>query len=142
MTVRQIVVGLDGSDCAAEALRWAGELAQQTGARLLAVHVFEPLSMVGKAKPPIDFAKLEAEARTRLADDWVRPASDLGIAVDAELVEGDPAQALVDAADRADADLVVVGARGLSVWKGIVLGSTSMKVPHLTRRPVTIFHGP
>ena len=56
------------------------------------------------------------------------------------MVDDNPVHAVVDIADAVNADLIVVGARGQSTLRGIVLGSTSLKLPHETRRPVCIVH--
>jgi len=138
MSVRTIVVGADGSENSQRAVRFAAELAQQLGARVVAVHAFDPLAQLGKVEPPVDFAKLERETRERLESQWCAALHDAGVACESIVVENTPVGAIVDAADAHDADLVVVGARGHSPVRQLVLGSTSMKLPHQTKRPVTI----
>jgi nucleotide-binding universal stress UspA family protein len=138
MSVRTIVVGADGSENSQRAIEFAAALAQQLGARVVAVHAFDPLAQLGKVEPPVDFAQLEAETRDRLENEWCTALRDAGVPFEAVVVENTPAGAIVDAADAHDADLVVVGARGHSPVRQLVLGSTSMKLPHQTKRPVTI----
>lgn len=140
MSVRRIVVGVDGSDNAAAAVRWTAALAVQLGAEVVAVHAFEPLALLGEVPPPVDFAALRAAAEEDLQQRWCEPLHAAGVAVRAVVLERGPVEALVEAADEADADLVVVGARGRSTLRGLVLGSTSQKLPHETRRPVCIVH--
>lgn len=140
MTVRTIVVGVDPSDGSGTALVWAAELAAQLGAKVLAVHAFEPLSYLGKVKPPIDFVALREQCERDLQEQWCQPLQAAGVSFEARLVENDPIGTLVDAAEEVDADLVVVGARGQSTLRGLVLGSTSLKLPHETARPVCIVH--
>lgn len=53
--------------------------------------------------------------------------------VEVTLCEGDPAEAILDTAKRVDADLIVLGTRGLSDLKGLLLGSVSHKVIQLSR---------
>jgi nucleotide-binding universal stress UspA family protein len=140
MTVRTIVVGTDGSAGAERAVVWTTELAAQTGARVVLVHAFDPIGMLGSTPPPVDLPALAAELRERLASSWATPLAAAGVTFETELAEDRPIRALVRAADVHDADLVVVGARGLSTVKGIVLGSTSDRLAHHTRRPVCIVH--
>lgn len=140
MTVRTIVVGTDGSAGAERALAWSAELAAQTGARVVLVHAFDPIGMLGSSPPPFDLPAIAAELRERLAGPWAAPLTAAGVTFVTELAEDRPVRALVRAADTHDADLIVVGARGMSTVKGIVLGSTSDGLAHHTRRPVCIVH--
>lgn len=139
--MRTIVVGTDGSEGGSRAVSWAADLAAQTGARVVAVHVFEPLTRLD-APPPIDFAALEAEARNRLEGDWTAPLQSLGVEHEASLREGDPADSLIDAATEDDADLIVVGTRGLNPLKSLLVGSTTVKLTERSRLPVVLVPGP
>ena len=140
MTVHLIVVGADPSPNGRQAIRWTAELAAQLGARVVAVHAFEPLSYLGKVEPPVDFVALRNSCARELAEEWCRPLIDAGVRFETLIVENDPVGAISEAAERFQADLIVVGARGQSALRGLVLGSTSMKLPHETRRPVCIVH--
>jgi nucleotide-binding universal stress UspA family protein len=140
MTVSRIVVGAESSPGGIAAMRWVAELAAPLGARVVAMHAFEPLSYLGKVAPPVDFAKLRAGCEVELRDVWCAPLRDAGVSFEARVEEDQPVEALVRVAEEVDADLIVVGARALSTLKGLVLGSTSMKLPHHTRRPVCIIH--
>jgi nucleotide-binding universal stress UspA family protein len=59
-----------------------------------------------------------------------------GVTTILELVDEKPAQALLDAADKYDARLIVVGTYGESPLKGAILGSTPHKLLHWSNRPV------
>ena len=65
MSLSKIVVGVDGSPIGQRAVAFAVDLAGSLGIELVAVHAFEPLSMIGKVPPPLDFAALEAAAKAR-----------------------------------------------------------------------------
>ncbi len=136
--VRTIVVGVDGSDTADRAVRFAAGLASQVGARVVAVHAFDPLDLLGRIEPPVDFAALEVEAGRLLAQEWCGPLVAAGVEHTCVVVEDRPVPAIVDTARAEGADLVVIGARGMSPLRQLVLGSTSLKLPHETSVPVTI----
>lgn len=136
--VNLVVVGIDGSENGARALRWAAELAAQAGGRLVVVHVFEPLAHLGEVEPPIDFAEMEEAAKRRLGEDWCAPCVSLGVPYTTRVVEGDPADALIAAATEEQADLIVVGSRGLSGVRSLLAGSTSTKLLHRSDRPVVV----
>ena len=64
-----------------------------------------------------------------------------GVPVTCRLVEDNPVHALAEVAAEVGASMIVIGARGLSPLKGLVLGSTSSQLPQLARCPVTIVPG-
>jgi nucleotide-binding universal stress UspA family protein len=142
VSVRTIVVGVDGSEGAADALQWAADLARQTGARLVAAHAFEPLAWVGRAEPPLDFVRLADEVGRRLAHEWCAGIEASGVELSTVVLDDEPTIALSQIAEEQDADLLVVGTRGLGRVKRLVLGSVARKLPEAAGRPVTIIPPP
>lgn len=138
MTISTILVATDGSTHAMRAMEHVAEVAKATGASVVVVHVFEPLALLGHLEPPVDFAVQEAEVQRVCNDTWCAPLAAAGVTYRAQVVEGTPATAIIDAASAAGADLIVVGARGLSRVKELMLGSTSTKVLHHAHVPVTV----
>lgn len=137
--MQRIVVGVDGSEAARDALRWAVAEAQFRGARLQVVHAWQfpyvgPTPFGGMA---IDQGDLEASARAQL-DHAVEGVDLAGMAAPAEMlvVNRTPATALVEAAQ--GADLLVVGTRGHGGFAGLLLGSVSQQVAHHAPCPVVI----
>ena len=140
-----IVVGIDGTEHAAAALRWAAEEAALRQATLVAVHAwtFIPVTTPAdsglvpmawtESMEVLDASRAAAE---RIAGDQVRAV--LGEEHDAvvKVVEGGPATALVEAA--ADADLLVVGNQGRGNLASAQLGSTSAEVADAAPCPVVI----
>lgn len=133
-----IVVGVDGSEHAVAALRWAVDEARLRGwtVRALALwefpHVFNPVTLVSlPADPFID----EARHALDLALDAVDTN---GVEIRAEVIEGSAAQHLVDASG--DADLLVVGSRGRGGFGGLLLGSVSQHVATNAWCPVLVHH--
>jgi nucleotide-binding universal stress UspA family protein len=122
----RIVVGFDGSDHAQRALERAADLAGD-GDRLAVVSASEPhlgigITHGGHRDPSTAQHRHDAaeKARAFLADRGL----------DAEIIEteGDPGTAIIEAAK--DADLIVVGTRGLNPIQRIMVGSVSSKVVH------------
>jgi nucleotide-binding universal stress UspA family protein len=128
-----IVVGTDGSERAAVAVRKALDLAQLTGARLVGVHVNRPVLMTGTE---VDGAAATlaneglAEENERIRQEFLAEAGRHGVAAEIETFDGDPADALIRMAETLPADLVVVGNRGMSGVRRFVLGSVPNKVSH------------
>jgi nucleotide-binding universal stress UspA family protein len=137
---KRIVVGIDGSDSAADALRWAIEQAKVTGATVEAVYAWDPGALVSLAVPPlIDWEPLREAAKARPAE-IVREAvgSQPGVRIVTKTVTGNPAQVLVDRS--AHADLLVVGSLGLGGLKGMLLGSVGHHCAAHSHCPVVIVH--
>ena len=129
-----IVVGTDGSDRANVAVRAALDLAKLTGATVHGVHVLRP--MLTAASAQLDAAALvitnadRQEEADRVRSDFLAEAERAGVAADMDVFDGDPADALVKVAEVAEADLLVVGNRGMAGVKRFVLGSVPNKVSH------------
>ena len=122
----KIVVGYDGSDPAKRALQRAADLAAN-GDRIVVVAAAEPHARTG-IETGSHLDPSEFEQRRGDLEEAQRLLSERGI--DAEPVEahGDPGTAIVEAAK--DADLIIVGSRGLNPVQRILLGSVSSKVVH------------
>ncbi len=136
----RIVVGVDGSPTAAQALAWAADLAEGTGACLRAVMSWEDhyadMWMPGSAVA-LDRLAVTRRALERAVDPVVRAHPSLSIELSP--VEGPPARMLVASAD--DADLLVVGSRGHGGLSGTLLGSVSLHCVTHAPCPVVVFRG-
>lgn len=126
----QVLVGTDGSAISDAAVRWAAAEAGRRGAELHVVHAWVwPLMKVSLGAGPGMPADtgLQAQADSTLAEAVsVAEATVAGLAVRTSLLVGDPAARLVAAAR--DAQLLVVGNRGLGGFAGLLLGSVSSSV--------------
>lgn len=134
-----IVVGTDGSATANLALQRACDLARLCGATLHVVHAYQQLSptqMAGAsvaAGPSIDVQEINNGIASAAEDLLSTATGDIdlsGIDVQRHTRPGDPAEALLAAAKEFDADLIVVGNRGMSGVRRFVLGSVPNKVSH------------
>jgi nucleotide-binding universal stress UspA family protein len=131
-----IVVGTDGSQTAAEAVRQAVELATAVGGRLEIVCAYEPVPgarlrsesqqaptdvqwMIGP-REDVDATLAEAAALARAA----------GVDAEVHARQGDPADAILDVAEETGADLVVIGNKGMTGAKRFLLGSVPNKISH------------
>lgn len=140
--VRRIVVGVDGSETSRHALRWAAEEARSHGSQLHVIHAWEvPTLAVGTGvSPGRRTARPDAqhEEASKLVADVVRdelgdnPPGDVRTSIG----RGPAAGVLLDAAR--EADLLVVGSRGLGGFKGLLLGSVSSKMAAHAPCPVVI----
>jgi nucleotide-binding universal stress UspA family protein len=122
-----ILVGMDGSGGAQQALAWAHTLASRTGARLHAVHAWRPT--VAEVSPRAG-DRFRSEASDAV-EGW---AQQVGGDIESDEIEGDPRDVLVTAAERFAPALTVVGRRGAGGLRSLRLGSTAN---HLVRHSTT-----
>lgn len=141
--VEKIVVGVDGSDGSKKALRWALDLARAVGGRVVALTAWEVQVVPPDITPVprLDLVTLVTEHHQRAlavvtatVEEVV--GDDSTMDVEAVAVEGAAAAVLLDAAR--DADLLVVGSRGLGGFAGLLLGSVSQQCAQHAPCPVLI----
>jgi len=130
--MQQILIATDGSEAAQEAVEVGVELAVEQHARVLFLHVQPTIDWIATIGGP--YVPLPQEVPRPEEDDALRRAAEVANAhcVDARAraIAGDPATEIAAAADKIDADLVVVGSRG----RGALLGS----VLKTSKRPVLV----
>ncbi|HJU37074.1 MAG TPA: universal stress protein [Gaiellaceae bacterium] len=141
MAESTVVVGVDGSEGGGKALEFAAEEAALRRARLRIVSAWEiPVAAYSAgAAPPLDPATLDAFRlrAEQIADDAAAAVKKLQPALEVEALTatGQPADALLA---QSDADLIVVGRRGLGGFKSLLLGSVSQQVVHHATCPVVV----
>ena len=121
----EIVVGYDGSDEAKKGLEQAALLAGPDG-RVNVVSVVFVYPQFGRAAVYVDPDE-DAERKRELSE-AVGVLSARGVKVHAQEGHGDPADVIVETAKDVEADLVIVGSRGLSAVQRWLMGSVSSKV--------------
>jgi nucleotide-binding universal stress UspA family protein len=141
----EVLVGFDGSAQSRVALGWARRIALHRGQALRAIRTWHyppsagsPLGATKLATPEemdrITFEALTAELREELGNDVA--------AVEAEVVRGIAAGVLVHRAARDEVDLLVLGARGLGGFEGLMLGSVSRQCLEHAPCPTAVLRAP
>jgi nucleotide-binding universal stress UspA family protein len=133
----RIVVGTDGSDTAAEAVRQAIDLAKISGASLNIVSAYAPVS-----NRRVQGEQLEAPADVQHE---INPREDVNLVLEGAAaearkagveevrthpVQAEPAEAILEVAEGIDADLIVVGNKGMTGARRFLLGSVPNNVSH------------
>lgn len=138
MTVpRRIVVGVDGSEDSGRALGWAAALVEGSGGEVVAVHALGLLTHLADDSV-VPSAGHRQEVVGKLEREWCRPLVDASVAHRCVVIDGDPVTGLLRAAHEQDADLIVVGRRGIGGPSGLLLGSTSQQLVHEADLPVMV----
>jgi nucleotide-binding universal stress UspA family protein len=136
---RNILVAIDGSRHACDALDLAIDLAQRYQAKLTLLHAFPHVSdLLGTpqyehllaARTLIGEQLLES-ARTQVGD---------SVPVETQLIEGPAASAILRVAEHEGYDMIVLGSRGHGQIGGLLLGSVSSAVAQRAQCPVLIVH--
>ncbi len=141
-TAAVVLAATDFSETAAAAVDWAVELAAQQKARVELVHaVTVPPSIPGYIPTTdLDFeADLRRGAEVRLAE-TAAALRQRGTAVTTFLAPGTPSQVIVERAETLPATAIVIGTRGLTGLRHLLLGSTTQRVVHGARCPVLTVH--
>jgi nucleotide-binding universal stress UspA family protein len=144
--LKTILVPIDGSSNANRAVDFASDLASKYDAKIVLIHAADyPFGRLpdelhdyavsehidGPDEVGTVIEKILASAELRAANAGAKETSH-------ESIVGDPEQVILDAATAFDADLIVMGSRGLGEVRGLLVGSVSEKVLHNAKVPVTI----
>jgi nucleotide-binding universal stress UspA family protein len=140
--MKKILIATDGSPAALKAVELGLELAEEHGAQVTFVHVAPaadvlPVSGFAMAGPVSVPHELDEHDHAML-DEALELAEQQGVPALTRLLVGGAARQIVAYADEVDADLIVVGSRGLGAIGSTLLGSVSRKVLHDAKRPVLI----
>jgi nucleotide-binding universal stress UspA family protein len=146
-----LILCYDGSKDAGHAIQRAGGLF--AGQRALVVTVWQPtaapgaLGFAGETAGMVDlfqFDRAASEAGRRVADEGVRVAQDAGLLAEPVAVQaaGPVWKTIIQIADRNDAATIVMGSRGLTRLRAVLLGSVSSAVVHHAARPTLVIRQP
>ena len=147
--MKTIVVGFDGTEPAKRALARAADLAEKLGTKLVVTTVAEPVAMaeesyvpgdaIGLAAPSIIPVPDQAEA-TRELQEARQLLMGTSLQVEYQATVGDAAQGIIDAAEKHDADLIVVGTREPGFLDRVLSGDVGETVSRRAHRDVLIVH--
>ncbi len=136
--IKKILVPTDGSNTSEKAVRYAAELAHQTGATVIVLAVIDTSYFVAATAPqtvtptrikePIeDLLQQAAEGYTEKAEHLCQGK---GVRTKKIITRGHPVEKIVKEAEKSGADLILMGSHGKSALKAAVLGSTTYGVLH------------
>ncbi|NPA23126.1 MAG: universal stress protein [Crenarchaeota archaeon] len=135
---RAILVAYDGSEIARRAVSWAIQLAKALGAKLYVLYVVNVPPEV-RAFLTAGTILNEALKSGMKVLEQIKPDLDKeGVRYDLVVEIGDPGEKIVEFADKINADLIVMGHRGLSGIKKLLVGSVCDKVIKCSNRPVLV----
>lgn len=132
-----IVCPVDYSDCSKRALRFAGALAEHFGARLVVLHVFDPLIAGAAALHQFDLTGADGQEELRyFVEEHLAVTLRDGKQLERILVLGTPGHEIIKLAREREADLLVMGTHGFSGARKALFGSTLQGVLRRAHVPV------
>jgi nucleotide-binding universal stress UspA family protein len=142
--IKTLLLPIDFSAASGGLLQTAATLAQSLRARLVVLHVLQPITPFGDPMMMPDLAQVaslqkaaEQNARAQLAHACEKVTAK-GVAVEQELLDGPASVVILDRARALPADLVVMGSHGHTALFDLLLGSTSHAVLKKSPCPVVI----
>ncbi len=142
---QRILVPVDFSPHSDAAFEAAVVFARAFGAKIHLLHCYQiqpgGISPYGIAIPSRLFDEIREAASRQLAD-WQVAHAPADVPVDASTVSEAPTEAILETAKQIGADLIVMGTRGLSGFKHVMLGSVAERTVRLAACPVMTVHAP
>ncbi|OPX09522.1 universal stress protein UspA [Gordonia sp. i37] len=137
-----VVVGIDDTPVSDTAIKEAFRQASLRNTKLIAVHTWTPLdadALHGYGIDPDEVERMSQDAVAALAERLAGYSQEFpDVEVVREVLPEEPGKAVLSAAEKYNAGLVVVGSRGRGGFKGLLLGSTSQKILHQAHLPVMV----
>lgn len=146
----RILLAVDGSACSDAAVEEVAKRPWPGKSEIKLINVTEPPILMGMepwvASPQYldTLEKAVRDVASRVlekAREKLKTSRDKSLEVSSEMIQGSPAQTIVEEAEQWGADLIVMGSRGLGAWGRLLLGSVSNSVVHHAKCSVEIIRG-
>ncbi|AMB99357.1 universal stress family protein [Aerococcus urinaehominis] len=122
---RKILVPVDGSDQAHEALLQAVQIAERNQAELILFTAIDDLARYGNLDSPVRlYEQVEQDSKDMLKT-YYDEVKDSQVKIEAVAMKGDPRYSVVDYANEANVDLIVMGSTGKGNIERLMMGSVS-----------------
>jgi nucleotide-binding universal stress UspA family protein len=142
---RLILVGIDGSEAAANALEWSLGLAREIGGEVAVIHALDTelvAYLTQHLKGAFHLGEWEDEQRRAFEEEWTAPLATAGVPTQTLVVVGRPATVMLAAAERMRPELLVVGRHGHRAVTRMLLGTVADELVHHCTVPVIVFPRP
>ncbi|MDD3043786.1 MAG: universal stress protein [Methanosarcinaceae archaeon] len=141
-TFKKIMVATDGSELCKKAVEKGIELSRLSGAKLYAVYVIVPTTHsardFGWEKASMEHFRSEGEKATGFVEAAAKAA---GVEVESVLLEGHPAEKIVEFAEQNNVEMIVMGTLGKTGLDRFMLGSVAENVVRHSKTPVLVVRG-
>jgi nucleotide-binding universal stress UspA family protein len=146
MPLRRMLVAVDGSNASFNASEYAIDLAKRNDAELIALHVIYPTFSQYEAalstKPEIlqEVTNKEMKERQAYVDKVKKQAAEKNLSVQTDIIVGitSVVKEIIEYAEHNNVDIIVIGSRGMTGFKRILLGSVASDVVTYSHCPVLV----
>jgi len=134
----KILVAVDGSESSKKAFDKSVFLAQKCNSKLYVVHVVLDWEYGGDSAATFELIDELRAKGSELLEQCKKQALQSSVQVETVLEQGDYAHEIIEVAKRKDCELIIMGSRGMSPIKELLLGSVTLKVMHHASCPVMV----
>lgn len=137
--MRKILVALDGSKNSIRGLAKAINIAEKNQSKIVGINVVNVPMSYFVSRPKMEIKEDMIKTSKKILDDAKRKCKASGVIFESKIIPGgDPGYDIVKFAKKTNADMIVIGARGLNPLKEMFFGSVSNYVLHKSKIPVLI----
>jgi len=133
-----MLVAVDGSESSKKAFDKSVFLAQKCNSKLYVVHVVLDWEYGGDSAATFELIDELRAKGSELLEQCKKQALQSSVQVETVLEQGDYAHEIIEVAKRKDCELIIMGSRGMSPIKELLLGSVTLKVMHHASCPVMV----
>jgi len=139
--MNKYLLAIDGSENSSRATNYLLNLAQITGLDITVIHVVNSRKEIYNYSPLMDIQDIKnviTKQGHQLLNECAAVFEEKELKVTKVIVEGDPGFEIAEYAKRNDISHIVLGTRGLSDLKGLIMGSVSHQVIYFAQCPITL----
>jgi len=124
-----ILIAVDGSESASKAFHRSVYLAEKCNSKLDLVHVVQ-CEVGGDSANTFDMIEELKDKAMKMLEEYRAEAAKNNVPIQIVIMQGDPAKVIIELAKAKSYDLIIMGTRGRSSFKELLIGSVSQKVMH------------
>ncbi|OLC92218.1 MAG: hypothetical protein AUI92_05685 [Thaumarchaeota archaeon 13_1_40CM_3_38_6] len=132
-----ILIAVDGSESASKAFHRSVYLAEKCNSKLDLVHVVQ-CEVGGDSANTFDVIEELKDKAMKMLEEYRAEAAKNNVPIQIVIMQGDPAKVIIELAKAKSYDLIIMGTRGRSSFKELLIGSVSQKVMHHASCPVMV----
>ena len=132
-----ILIAVDGSESASKAFHRSVYLAEKCNSKLDLVHVVQ-CEVGGDSANTFDVIEELKDKAMKMLEEYRAEAAKNNVPIQIAIMQGDPAKVIIELAKAKSYNLIIMGTRGRSSFKELLIGSVSQKVMHHASCPVMV----
>jgi len=136
--IERVLVPVDGSPSSKNAAQYAAHLVNAKHPQIILLHVWEPIPITIGGEEGEELRKEAQDQAMALLEEYKQMLCGLDLDIVLMARSGKPAYEILDVQEEQDCDLIVLGSRGLSVLKSVIMGSVVSRVLEEAACPVLV----